>query len=70
MRELDLLLREFSSNNLNNLGSDDIKVLDEILDYDDQTLFDFIFKDISLGNPLHEKFIVKNLKSFSILGNF
>ena len=70
MRELDLLLREFSSNNLNNLGSEDIKVLDEILDYDDQTLFGFIFKDISLGNPLHEKFIVKNLKSFSILGNF
>ena len=70
MRELDLLLREFSSNNLNNLGSEDIKVLDEILDYDDQTLFDFIFKDISLGNPLHKKFIVKNLKSFSILGNF
>ena len=70
MRELDLLLREFSSNNLNNLGSEDIKVLDEILDYDDQTLFDFIFKDISLGNPSHEKFIVKNLKSFSILGNF
>ena len=70
MRELDLLLREFSSNNLNNLGSDDIKVLDEILDYDDQTLFDFVFKNISLGNPSHEKFIVKNLKSFSILGNF
>ena len=70
MRELDLLLREFSSNNLNNLGSEDIKVLDEILDYDDQTLFDFVFKNISLGNPSHEKFIVKNLKSFSILGNF
>ena len=70
MRELDLLLREFSSNNLNNLGSEDIKVLDEILDYDDQTLFDFVFKDVSLGNPSHEKFIVKNLKSFSILGNF
>ena len=69
MRELDLLLREFSANHLNELSSSDIKVLDEILDYDDQTLFDFVFKDISLGNSLHEKFIVKNLKSFTILGN-
>ena len=50
MRELDLLLREFSANHLNELSSGDIKVLDEILDYDDQTLFDFVFKDISIGN--------------------
>ena len=43
MRELDLLLREFLANNLNELSSGDIKVLDEILDYDDQTLFDFVY---------------------------
>jgi len=30
MRELDLLLREFSSKNLNDLSSNEILVLDEI----------------------------------------
>lgn len=70
MRELDLLLREFSSKNLNDLSSNEILVLDEILDYDDQTLFDFVFKGVSLGNSLHEDFIDKNLKNFTVLGNF
>ena len=70
MRELDLLLREFSSKNLNDLSSNEILVLDEILDYDDQTLFDFVFKGVSLGNSLHEGFIDTNFKHFPVLGNF
>ena len=31
MRELDLLLREFSANHLNELSSSDIKVLDALV---------------------------------------
>ena len=44
MREIDLLLREFSQNKLDSLGQEDIRMLDAILDYDDQKLFDYIFK--------------------------
>ena len=70
MRELDLLLREFSSKNLNDLSSNEILVLDEILANDEQTLFYIVFKVVSLGNSLHEGFIDKNLKNFTVLGNF
>ena len=43
MREIDLLLREFLENSLKQLGPEDLITLDEVLNYDDQTLFDFIF---------------------------
>ena len=69
MREIDLLLREFSKN-LNNLSKSDLSIFEEILNYDDQKLYDFIFKNTSIGNEEHEKFIAKNLKTFSKLGNF
>lgn len=70
MREIDLLLREFSLNDIKNLDEKDISTFDEVLDYDDQTLFDFIFKSESLGNASHEKFINKHLKKFTKQGNF
>ncbi len=70
MRELDLLLREFATRNLEKLDETNLKILDEVLDYDDQSLFDYIFKDISLGNPEHECFINKFLKKFTTMGNF
>ena len=47
-----------------------MSVFDEILNYDDQKLYDFIFKNESLGNKQHEDFINKNLKTFSKQGNF
>ena len=40
MREIDLLLREFSRNSFKQLGSEDLITFDEVLNYDDQTLFD------------------------------
>ena len=52
------------------LSSDDLSVFDEILNYDDQKLYDFIFKNEPLGNKEHEDFINKNLKTFSKQGNF
>ena len=70
MREIDLLLREFSRTSLNNLSKSDLSIFEEILNYDDQRLYDFIFKNTSIGNEEHEKFIEKNLKTFSKLGNF
>lgn len=70
MRELDLLLREFAAKNLEKLDETNIKILDEVLDYDDQSLFDYIFKNIPLSNYKHEDFIDKFLKKFSTMGNF
>ena len=70
MREIDLLLREFSSSSLNKLDKEHINLFDQILNYDDQKLFDYIFKNEALGNKDHENFIDKYLKSFTKQGNF
>ena len=70
MREIDLLLREFSKNSLENLNNDDLLLFEEILNYDDQSLYDFIFKQVTLSNNLHEKFILKHLTNFKNSGNF
>jgi len=70
MREIDLLLREFSQNKLESLGQEDIRKLDAILDYDDQKLFDYIFKGEPIGLEEHESFIDMHLKNFTQQGNF
>ena len=70
MREIDLLLREFSQNKLNELNKSDIDIFNEILNYDDQRLYDFIFKKEPLDNKMHEKFIETNLKKLNEQGNF
>ena len=70
MREIDLLLREFSNTSMKDLNSHDISIFDEVLDYDDQKLYDYIFKNESLGNKDHESFINKYLKTFSKQGHF
>ena len=69
MREIDLLLREFSKNSLEKLNDDQLLVFEEILNYDDQSLYDFLFKQESLGNDLHEEFISRYLKKFKKSGN-
>ena len=70
MRELDLLLKEFSESEMLNLSPDDHATFDEVLNYDDQTLYDFIFKKLTLGNTEHERFINNKLKKFTKLENF
>tara|TARA_Y100001935_G_scaffold195708_1_gene163810 strand:- start:5309 stop:5566 length:258 start_codon:yes stop_codon:yes gene_type:complete len=70
MREIDLLLREFSKNSLEKLNDDQLLLFEEILNYDDQSLYDFIFKQESLGSDVHEEFISKYLKKFKNSGNF
>jgi succinate dehydrogenase flavin-adding protein (antitoxin of CptAB toxin-antitoxin module) len=64
MREIDLLLREFSNTTLSTLDEYSIDTFDQVLDYDDQKLFDYIFKNESLGNEIHEDFIDRYLKKF------
>ena len=70
MREIDLLLREFSQTKLDQLNQNELVMFEEILNYDDQKLYDFIFKKTSLNNNLHEDFINKFLKTFTKQGNF
>ena len=70
MREIDLLLREFSQTKLDQLNQNELVIFEEILNYDDQKLYDFIFKKTSLDNNLHEDFINKSLKTFTKQGNF
>jgi antitoxin CptB len=70
MREIDLLLREFSRSSLYKLDKEHINLFDQILNYDDQKLFDYIFKKEALGNKDHENFIDKYLKNFTKQGNF
>ena len=70
MREIDLLLREFSQNKLDHLNQDELIIFEQILNYDDQKLYDFIFKKTALNNNIHENFINKYLKTFTKQGNF
>ena len=70
MREIDLLLREFSITKLEALNEDELSTFSDILNYDDQKLYDFIFKKDNLGNKLHEDFIENHLKKFTHQGNF
>ena len=70
MRELDLLLKEFSETEMLDLSEEDNAIFNRVLDYDDQTRYDFIFKKISLGNIEHEIFVENKLKKFTKLENF
>jgi len=49
---------------------EDIQIFDAILDYDDQKLFDYIFKGETIGIEEHEIFIDTHLKNFTHQGNF
>ena len=64
LRELDLLFRKFSNNNLESLSKGDFEMFNSILDIEDQPIYDFIFKNISLGNKPQEDFILQRIKKF------
>ena len=64
MRELDLLFENFFKFHASKISKTELQTLRELLIYDDQSLFDFIFKDITLGNLKHEEFIKKYLKKY------
>ena len=48
MRELDLLFRPIITNDIADFNDKDLMLFDEILDYDDQSLYDFIFKNMKI----------------------
>ena len=62
MRELDLLFRPIITNDIADFNDKDLMLFDEILDYDDQSLYDFIFKNMKLKSVEHEIFLKKILK--------
>lgn len=62
MRELDLLFRPIITNDIADFNDRDLMLFDEILDYDDQSLYDFIFKNTKLQSVEHEIFLKKILK--------
>ena len=70
MREIDLLLREFSRTKLGQLKKEELLIFEQVLSYDDQKLYDFIFKNHPLDNDINENFINKFLKTFTDQGNF
>ena len=65
LRELDLLFRKYSENNLDSLSQEDFEMFNSILDMEDQPLYDFIFKNESLNSPEKENFILNNIKNFT-----
>jgi len=70
MRELDLLFKEFSETEMLKLSNDEVRIFKNVLNYDDQALYDFIFKKLTLGNIEDENFVNKKLKKFTKLENF
>jgi antitoxin CptB len=64
LRELDLLFRKFSNNHLESLSPQDFDMFNSILDIEDQPIYDFIFKNASLGNESQEDFILQRIKKF------
>ena len=64
MRELDLLFENFFKFHADKISESEFETLKELLAYDDQSLFDFIFKDKKLGNSDHQDFITKYLKKY------
>mgnify|MGYP005670217849 FL=1 len=65
LRELDLLFRRYSEDNLDSLSKKDFEMFNSILDLEDQPLYDFIFKNESLNSPEKEIFILANIKKFT-----
>ena len=65
LRELDLLFRRFSEDNLDSLSKQDFEMFNSILDLEDQPLYDFIFKNETLNSPEKEIFILANIKKFT-----
>ncbi|MDA7575938.1 succinate dehydrogenase assembly factor 2 [Gammaproteobacteria bacterium] len=65
LRELDLLFRRYSELKLDSLSREEFEMFNSILDLEDQALYDFIFKNESLGSPEKESFILNNLKKYT-----
>ena len=64
LRELDLLFRNFIQKYWDQLTREEFEIYAQVVGLEDQPLFDYIFKNVRLGNDEVEAFIDQYLKSY------
>ena len=64
LRELDLLFRNFIQKYWDQLTPEEFEVYARVVGLEDQPLFDYIFKNVRLGNDEVEAFIDQYIKSY------
>ena len=64
LRELDLLFRHFIQKYWDQLTAEEFEIFAQVVSLEDQTLFDYIFKNVRLGNDEVEAFIDQYIKSY------
>ena len=64
LRELDLLFRNFIQKYWDQLTPEEFEIYDRVVGLEDQPLFDYIFKNVRLGNDEVEAFIDQYIKSY------
>jgi antitoxin CptB len=64
LRELDLLFRNFIQKYWDQLTAEEFEIFAQVVDLEDQQLFDYIFKNVRLGNDEVEAFIDQYIKSY------
>ncbi|MEK9650396.1 MAG: succinate dehydrogenase assembly factor 2 [Gammaproteobacteria bacterium] len=65
LRELDLLFRNFINKYWEQLSEKEIGIYADVVNLEDQPLFDYIFKHVPLGNEEVEVFIDQYIKNYS-----
>jgi|TARA_B100001939_G_scaffold92605_1_gene79360 antitoxin CptB len=64
LRELDLLFRNFIQKYWAQLTPEEFEIYAQVVGLEDQPLFDYIFKNVRLGNDEVEAFIDQYIKSY------
>jgi len=64
LRELDLLFRNFIQKYWAQLTREEFEIYAQVVGLEDQPLFDYIFKNVRLGNDEVEAFIDQYIKSY------
>ena len=64
LRELDLLFRNFIQKYWDQLTPEEFEIYSQVVGLEDQPLFDYIFKNVQLGNDEVEAFIDQYIKSY------
>ena len=64
LRELDLLFRNFIQKYWDQLSREEFEIYAQVVGLEDQPLFDYIFKNVRLGNDEVEAFIDQYIKSY------
>ena len=64
LRELDLLFRNFIQKYWDQLTQEEFEIYAQVVDLEDQPLFDYIFRNVRLGNDEVETFIDQYIKSY------